>query len=654
MSILPFPNQSNPSTSTSPKNPSINIRLFSFLLCIFGIAIPFIFFTLHIEPTDTSSYHAKLLEKMEHAKSFEDFTNAMFCYKITSDSVTTAYTVKNPDNWNLPTLEPRLTSFSYQEYLTQSKKDTPDETSRLLKKCLTSFSRDNLSESEQLTYTLLEDSIDSSIALSQYPFYEELLGNSSGVQANLPVTLGEYPLRNKTDIETYLQLLTQIPSYFENIISYEKKRSELGYQTPAFLTATALQSSQTLISGLKNNDNSFLDTFHERLAHIDSLSEKQKAIYQKQNQSYVQKYVIPAYEKIESYLSDTLSQTENHTEVKTKNNTSDTSSSDPINLLSYIEENTSYGICTLPKGKEYYTLLAKQTTGSNRSMEELISMIETALSNALGTVLNVALTNQKAYYYYYENPLETYYQSPETILEALSLMIREDYPSLTNTPSYEVKTVSDSLANSLSPAFYMIPAIDDYKNNTIYINPLFTNDENGNLFPTLAHEGFPGHLYQTVYFNESNPADIRQILDYLGYVEGWATYVEMDSLTFLDYPLEYDSLCELYQADTIINLALCSRIDLGVNYEGWTLNNTRTFFENHGFNSYYAQDIYSYVVEAPANYLSYFIGYLEILDIKDAYQRQEMENYSEKEFHKKFLDIGPADFETIRKYILQY
>lgn len=199
----------------------------------------------------------------------------------------------------------------------------------------------------------------------------------------------------------------------------------------------------------------------------------------------------------------------------------------------------------------------------------------------------------------------------------------------------------------------MIPAIDDYQNNTIYINPLYTNEENGNLFTTLAHEGFPGHLYQTVYFNDTNPDHIRQALDYPGYVEGWATYVEMNSFEFLDYPLAGDSLCRLYQADTIINLALCSRIDLGVNYQSWTLEDVQKFFEDNGFNSYYAENVYSYVVEAPANYLSYFIGYLEIMDLKNAYKNQEMENFSEQNFHKRFLDIGPSDFETLRKFMLK-
>jgi uncharacterized protein (DUF885 family) len=590
-----------------------------------------ILYGIHIiSPTDNESYHTRLLEQMEQASSFSEFTNALFCYETTSDSITTAYTLKNPAAYNIPALEPDLTSFSCRDY--QKENQSSQNILGFLSDNLKRFSDSELTESEQITYSLLTNNINLSKAVSKYPFYEELLGSSSGVQANLPVTLGEYPLRNEEDVKTYLNLLKQVPAYFEDVISYEEQRNKKGLCTPDFLLLSSKEKMETMLDGFHNDDNSFIDTFNERISKVEGLSGRKQQHYKKQNENYVKKYVISAYENLYQYMEKRLEST------STDNLVPDSS--------------TAYGLSSLPDGDKYYSLLVKSATGSSRPVTELISMTEQALSQALGDVLNIAITDQKSYFYYCENSLETYYQSPEVILEALSLMIREDYPVLNNTPTYQVKNVSESLASSLSPAFYMIPAIDDYQNNTIYINALYTNEENGNLFTTLAHEGFPGHLYQTVYFNDTHPDSVRQSLNYPGYVEGWATYVEMNAFTFLDYPLEGDSLCRLYQADTIINLALCSRIDMGVNYEGWTLADTCKFFEDNGFNSTYAADVYTYVVETPANYLSYFIGYLEILDLKEAYKNQEMENYSEKDFHKKLLDIGPADFETIRKEML--
>ena len=597
-----------------------------------------------VSPTENEGYRTHLLETIEDSSSFIEFTNALFCYEVTSDSITTAYTLKDPASYKIPELSPTISSFSYKNYKETKEKQADSKLITLFSDTLNHFDFADLNTQEQITYSLLENQFTLNKNLCKYAYYEELLGATSGVQANLPVTLSEYPLRTEDDIKTYLSLLTQIPGYFEDVIRYEKRRTSLNYSSPTFLLNETKDGLTSITESLKTENNCFVATFNDRIQQIEGLSDKKIEQYKDQNLNYVQKYVLPAYDSLSEYVDAALSATSEISESNTNVTT---------NELYTPDLNTPYGLSTLPDGANYYSLLAASNTGSDKSMEELISMTEQALKEALGDVLNVALANQDAYLYYCENSMDTYYESPEAILEALFLMIREDYPVLKETPSYRIKSVPDSLAQSVSPAFYMIPAIDDYTNNTIYINSLYTNAENGNLFTTLAHEGFPGHLYQTVYFNDTNPDAIRHILNYPGYVEGWATYVEINAFTFLDYPLEGDFLCRLYQDETIINLALSSRIDMGVNYQSWTLADVNNFFEENGFNSYYASDLYSYVVESPSTYLQYFIGYLEIMELKNTYKNLQLENYSEKDFHKKLLDIGPADFETLKKYMLE-
>ncbi|MDE6433800.1 MAG: DUF885 domain-containing protein [Lachnospiraceae bacterium] len=609
-----------------------------------------------IASTDSTGYRANLLEKIEYAKTFSDYTAALFCYEVTSDSITTAYTLKNPSDYNIPELPATLSTFRYSQYNTDKTEKNEEKLLTMLSDQLSQYDKSSLSEQDQLTYALLARNFDLNKQLAPYAYYEELLGATTGVQANLPVTLGEYPLRTEKDIKVYLSLLTQIPTYFDNVILYEKHRQKAGFTTPDFMLNDTLDGLNSLIEGLRQDDNCFAETFEERVCALNSLPDKKVADYCQKNREYIRKYVIPSYEKLQQFIKDSLNQTQKNSDTDTparESNTAGLTESSSRNSGYIPEPGTAYGLASLPDGANYYALLVKSNTGSNRSPKELIAMTELALKSSLGNVLNIALTDQEAYFYYCDNPIKSYYENPNAILEALSLLSRENYPVLTTAPTYTIKSVPDSLAAHLSPAFYMIPAIDDFTDNTIYINQLYTSTENGNLFTTLAHEGFPGHLYQTVYFNSLNPPVIRQILDYPGYVEGWATYVEMNSFHYIDYPLEGDSLCTLYQSDTIISLALSSRVDLGVNYEGWTLNDVNQFFEDNGFNSYYAADVYAYVVEAPATYLRYFIGYLEIEQLKNDYKNQEMENFSEKEFHQKLLDIGPADFETIREKMLQ-
>ncbi|CCX85891.1 uncharacterized protein BN724_01117 [Clostridium sp. CAG:590] len=622
------------------KSLALHKRLFLLTALTILCAI-FLTVLYELRPIDRSSYRNKLYREMLHTVSVSDFSDQLFRYEITQDSITTAYHLRQPERYRIPSLPATLSSFDAKEYEQAAASKGNNSIQNLLKQ-LQQLPHDSLSDSESLCYDLMEQYLSLSGSLQQYPYYESLLGASTGVQVNLPVTLCEYPLTDASSVDTYLQILQQIPDYFNNVIRYETKRTSLGYPVPSFLSLATKQQLQTFLTGLKETDNCFTETFSTRIQDMESLSASQKKKYILQNQDIIRTSILPAYETLYAYCDRQTAS------IDSKQADTDT----PATPDSLIDPDTDYGLCSLPSGKDYYSYLVRQATGSSRSITDLITMTDHALQNTLGNVLNIALTDQTAYLYYCEHPLETYYNSPEAILEALSLMIRKDYPVLKTQPHYVIKQVPKSLAASLSPAFYMIPAMDDYSNNTIYINSLYTNDENGNLFTTLAHEGFPGHLYQTVYFNSTRPSPIRQILDYPGYVEGWASYVEMNIFPYLDYPLEGNSLCKLYQSDTIINLALCSRIDLGVNYEGWTLNDTRHFFEENGFRDYYAENVYSYVVESPSNYLSYFIGYLEIEDLKSAYHNLKMENYSDQDFHKHFLDIGPADFDTIRKSLL--
>lgn len=622
------------------KSLALHKRLFLLTALTILCAI-FLTVLYELRPIDRNSYRNKLYREMMHTVSVSDFSDQLFRYEITQDSITTAYHLRQPERYRIPSLPATLSSFDAKEYEQAAASKGNNSIQNLLKQ-LQQLPHDSLSDSKSLCYDLMEQYLSLSGSLQQYPYYESLLGASTGVQVNLPVTLCEYPLTDASSVDTYLQILQQIPDYFNNVIRYETKRTSLGYPVPSFLSLATKQQLQTFLTGLKETDNCFTETFSTRIQDMESLSASQKKKYILQNQDIIRTSILPAYETLYAYCDRQTAS------IDSKQADTDT----PATPDSLIDPDTDYGLCSLPSGKDYYSYLVRQATGSSRSITDLITMTDHALQNTLGNVLNIALTDQTAYLYYCEHPLETYYNSPEAILEALSLMIRKDYPVLKTQPHYVIKQVPKSLAASLSPAFYMIPAMDDYSNNTIYINSLYTNDENGNLFTTLAHEGFPGHLYQTVYFNSTRPSPIRQILDYPGYVEGWASYVEMNIFPYLDYPLEGNSLCKLYQSDTIINLALCSRIDLGVNYEGWTLNDTRHFFEENGFRDYYAENVYSYVVESPSNYLSYFIGYLEIEDLKSAYRNLKMENYSDQDFHKHFLDIGPADFDTIRKSLL--
>ncbi len=219
--------------------------------------------------------------------------------------------------------------------------------------------------------------------------------------------------------------------------------------------------------------------------------------------------------------------------------------------------------------------------------------------------------------------------------------------------SCDIKYIGESLSATSAPAFYLTPQMDAFHKNVIYINPA-SSLEGTALFTTLAHEGFPGHLYQTVYARESGIADtknpLRGILDYPGYAEGWALYVEL---------LSYDYAGNYYAADTEIQktarsleLCLCALLDLHIHYYGLTLPQTQALLAQFGLSADAAENIYSYIAEEPANYLKYYLSYLEILSLKQEAEKLWKEEYSDYRFHQFYLDAGPSDFLSLRERLL--
>ena len=67
-----------------------------------------------------------------------------------------------------------------------------------------------------------------------------------------------------------------------------------------------------------------------------------------------------------------------------------------------------------------------------------------------------------------------------------------------------------------------------------------------------------------------------------------------------------------------------------------------------------ADHVYELVVETPANYLKYYVGYLEFLELKKDACLRYGSDYNDKAFHQALLAIGPAPFSIIKNYLPLY
>lgn len=538
-------------------------------------------------------------------KTFEKFTLSLFQQEVSANTINLHYTLENPKEYGILNAPVTYGGFSTDGVSAMASVENCEE---LLKK----FPYRKLSEENRLTYDVLKSHLQLQKEGCKYLLYEEPLNAVTGIQAQLPVLLAEYSFTKKEDVDTYLQLLKATPDYFESLIEFEKEKGEKGLFLSNEVTDSIIEQCNSVVSQGKKHY--LYSTFEQRLKNISELTKKEKKAYFSENEKMLQTYVFPSYEKLIQALKNMRGKGKN-----------------------------LGGVCHFQRGKKYYQYIVKRETGSSRNVSELKSLIQKQMTEDLLAISQSGEEQEVDEVFALQD------NTPEDYLEDLKKKIRRVFPKVPEVKT-EIKFVPREMESYLSPAFYLIPCIDNTEENVIYINRLH-DMEKLHLYTTLAHEGYPGHLYQTTYFASTKPNPIRSLLHFGGYVEGWATYAEMCSYYLA--PLE-KKLAVLAQKNNSLLLGLYARTDIGIHYDGWSLQDTVKFFSKYGIkDEKVIGEIYELIVSTPANYLKYYIGYVEFLELKKEVADKKGKNFSQKEFHKAVLDLGPAPFSVVRKYILQ-
>lgn len=543
-----------------------------------------------------SSLHAESSDRQ-----FRTFTRSLFQTEVSANTISLHYTLRSPSDYGIADIPATYGNLSSDPIAAKA-------SVRNVLSSLQEFDPDTLSSENALTFKILDTYLKNASTGTDYLLYQEPLGPVSGIHTQLPVLLSEYSFYDTQDVETYLALLKETPSYFDSVIRFEQKKAASGLFMPDYQADSVLDTCQSFID--MGKENYLVSTFNERIASLDLLPENKKDSFQKENMKLVTEEIYPAYQNLITAIKSLKGKGMNE-----------------------------QGLSHFPYGKKYYEYLVRQTTGCNESISRLRLMTRAQILEDLSAMQKILFPADAALTQ--ASVLEQ--TSPDSMLDDLRSKITDTFPEIPDV-DFQVKYVPESMQDYLSPAFYMIPAIDNLTENVIYINNGQTTS-GLNLYTTLAHEGYPGHLYQTVYFSASEPDPIRSILDFGGYVEGWATYAEMMSYYLAPLPKTEASLL---QKNNSVILGLYALADMGIHYDGWSVTDTVRFFSDYGINDPNAvQSVYKLIIGSPANYLKYYIGYLKFYELKKEMADALGNQFSQKEFHRAVLDVGPAPFEIV-------
>lgn len=550
--------------------------------------------------------------------SFAAISEEFFLNQLEENSLSLHYTLSLPENYQIDT-----TPVTLPIYCKESLKDNTAEINSYLSQ-LSMINSENLDPDIAFHFNLLEESLTLQKDGLAFPFYSEPLSPNSGAQNQLPILLAEYQLRNKQDIENYLDLLELLPSYFSGLSQYEVAKVKAGLFMPDFSVDKVISQCLKIMDqdSLQDGSHFLITTFSERLIPLLTegiISEDEVSHYSETNRNILLSDVAPAYISLSEELS-ALKGSSLHDK----------------------------GLFYHPHGSSYYEYLMKQVVGTNRSIPEIKDMLLTQL-DADQKKINFLLKNKTTV-----APPILPLVDDKAMIANLQSQMKEDFPSFDSEgfPSLDLKLVSPSLANYVSPAFYLTPPIDDLDSHVIYRNPAYPMDSL-NLYTTLAHEGYPGHLYQSVYYLlENKPTSFNlatHLLSYSGYVEGWAYYVENHAYSYANELYETDDI-EIYRLNQNIRIAIYSLLDIGIHYEGFDYSDCAIILSNYGIiDETVTRQIYEYILEEPTNYPKYYVGYLEMLELQKKARELMGSAYSTLAFHELILTIGPAPFDIIEK-----
>lgn len=536
-------------------------------------------------------------------QEFEEMAESLFVEEITSNTLNLHFFLADPEAYGIEEYEVTLGSYTLEDV------EESMEELRQLKEELSGINYEFLTEEQQITYEVLDFYLNTELGGEDYLLYGNPLSPIVGMQVELPLTLADYTFYDKRDVEDYLELLSQIDTYYEQIMDYERMKSGEGLFMSDATADKVIESCQGYLE--EQPEESFLtETFSDKLDTLADVTPEEKEAYKARHLEIMENDFIPAYEALVEGIEELKGTGKN-----------------------------DQGLYYFPDGKEYYQYLLSSIAGvSYKNMGKLEREILARINGEIRELQECVTENPDVV-----DELEDYsftLSDPDEVLEDLQQKIKGRFPEIPQA-EYHLKYVPGALEDAFSPAACLIPPIDRPEDNVIYINGA-EEYKDSDMYTMLAHEGYPGHLYQNIYFHESGVLNLRNLLKYTSYSEGWATYVE-----YLSY--EFDNglapgVGRMLASDASINMGITALLDLYVHYYGWDVEAMGDYLEEiMGIdNEEMIQSAYQQIVDNPGYYMKYYLGYLKIADMRKEAEEKLGDEFGEMEFHKFLLDMGPA------------
>ena len=496
-------------------------------------------------------------------------------------------------------------------------------------KMLNKYSDKSLTSNQKITKSIALFDIENGLKeMEKFPYHDFPLNQIGGIHLNTIEFMSDmHPVRNISEAEDFIKRTNLIKDVYAGVLGGLELQAEAGIYPPEFVFDHVIKQLNEFID-YDTEDHPLYTQFIKKVDELDISSNKSKSLKSDIEQS-IKESVTPGFELLRNFM------------VKTKE-----------------KANPNDGVWSQPNGDEFYELRIRSFTTTNYSPEQIhqmglseVARISTRMKEILvslgydseksvGTIMNEL--NEDSSFLYADTP-----DRKEIVVQDYMDMVNEATEAISSyfhtMPKAKVivKAVPEYSEKTAAGGYYQSPALDGSRPGVFYANLYDIKQTPKYSMKTLTyHEATPGHHHQIAHSLENESLTLYRRFGYgtSAFSEGWALYAERLALEAGLAPDPYDELgilqSEIFRAVRLV-------VDTGMHYKKWTREEAIDYMKSQtGMSDTECRvEIERYIVW-PGQALSYKVGMLKILELREKAMNALGDSFNIKDFHSAVLDYG--------------
>ena len=488
-----------------------------------------------------------------------------------------------------------------------------------------------MNDTDALSYRILDYDLKMAVAKEKFetwkiPFTQ--MGDATNtLSGNIVLAMGQYgsgssvqPFKTVADYDNWIKRVNGYTIWCDSAINNFRAGIASNYVLPKALVLKMI----TICNGLINKDET-KSIFYGPIKNLpDSFSKTDKERLTALYKDIILKQLNVAHTKLSAFLKN-----------------------------EYLSKaKSTSGVKDLPNGINYYKYCVKYWTTTDESLDSIYNTGQQEIKrirNEMGNIKNsTGFTGDLSSFFEFMKTNKQFmpFKNPKEVLDSFQHIYSIIQPSLSKyfvlfpRSKFEIRQTEAFRAASASIE-YTQGSVDGTRPGIFYVPILDATKFNitSGMESTFLHEAAPGHYFQSSLQMEDTSLPIfRRYKWYGAYGEGWALYCESMGKDLGLYSNPYQHMGALGDE---IHRAIRLVVDVAIHSRGMKREDAIAFMmENEPIDEQGATaEIERYMAD-PGQALSYKIGALKLVSLRNKYMRQLGNKFDIREFHKQVLNSG--------------